>query len=48
MVYTSQQLLRMKKIFHKFEEHGIVKDLPASDRLHVLDEYQKMDIALSV
>lgn len=38
----------VSKIFHKFEEHGTVKDLPRSGRPHVLDEDQKLDIAVSL
>ena len=38
----------VSKILHKFEEHGTVKDLSRSGRPHVLDEDQKLDIAVSL
>lgn len=36
------------KIFHKFEELGIVKNLSRSGRQHVLDDDQKLDTTLSL
>ena len=38
----------VSKIFHKFDEHGTVKDLPRNGRPRVLGDDEKLDIALSL
>ncbi|KAJ8917708.1 hypothetical protein NQ315_005157 [Exocentrus adspersus] len=36
------------KIFHKFEEHGTVHDLPRTGRARALNEEKKLDISLEL
>lgn len=38
----------VSKIFHKFEEHGTVRDLPRTGRARALNEDKKLDIALEI
>ncbi|KAJ8919340.1 hypothetical protein NQ315_003924 [Exocentrus adspersus] len=38
----------VSKIFHKFEEHDTVHDLPTTRRVRALNEEKKLDIALEL
>ncbi|KAJ8919426.1 hypothetical protein NQ315_016522 [Exocentrus adspersus] len=43
--YTENQISQGSEIFHKFEEHGTVHDLPRTGRARTLNEEKKWDTA---
>ncbi|KAJ8919387.1 hypothetical protein NQ315_016480 [Exocentrus adspersus] len=48
--YSENQITQgtVSKIFHKFEKHGTVHDLPRTGRARPLNEEKKLDIALEL
>ncbi|KAJ8921599.1 hypothetical protein NQ315_010505 [Exocentrus adspersus] len=45
---TKSRKGQVNKIFHKFEEHGTVHDLPRTGRARALNEERKLDITLEL